>query len=59
MIGKAFKTVQAENGIEKLTNDFKRIVSINSIRASVVNTYVGIVSASWVIAMIAILFKNN
>ena len=46
MIGKAFKTVQAENGIEKLTNDFKRIVSINSIRASVVNTYVGIVSAN-------------
>ena len=59
MIGKAFKTVQAENGIEKLTNDFKRIVSINSIRASVVNTYVGIVSASWVIAMIALLFKNK
>ena len=59
MIGKPFKTVQAENGIEKLTNDFKRIVSINSIRASVVNTYVGIVSASWVIAMIALLFKNK
>ncbi|MDO5009340.1 MAG: hypothetical protein Q4E31_00815 [Intestinibacter bartlettii] len=59
MIGKSFKTVQAENGIEKLLNDFKRIVSINSIRASVVNTYVGIVSASWVIAMIALLFKNK
>lgn len=59
MIGKVFKNVQDENGIEKVLKDYKRIVSINTIRASVVNSYVGIVSASWVIAMIAILFKNK
>lgn len=59
MIGKVFKNVQDENGIKKVLKDYERIVSINTIRASVVNTYVGIVSASWVIAMIAILFKNK
>ena len=59
MIGKVFKNVQEENGIEKVLKDYERIVSINTIRASVVNSYVGIVSASWVIAMIAILFKNK
>ena len=59
MIGKVFKNVQDENGIKKVLMDYERIVSINTIRASVVNSYVGIVSASWVIAMIAILFKNK
>ena len=59
MIGKVFKNVQDENGIEKVLKDYERIVSINTIRASVVNSYVGIVSASWVIAMIVILFKNK
>lgn len=59
MIGKVFKNVQDENGIKKVLKDYERIVSINTIRASVVNSYVGIVSASWVIAMMAILFKNK
>ena len=59
MIGKVFKNIQDENGIKKVLKDYERIVSINTIRASVVNSYVGIVSASWVIAMIAILFKNK
>ena len=59
MIGKVFKNVQDENGIKKVLKDYERIVSINTIRSSVVNSYVGIVSASWVIAMIAILFKNK
>ena len=59
MIGKAFKNVQDENNIEKLLNEYQRIVSVNSIRATVVNTFVGIVSASWVIAMVALLFKEK
>ena len=45
MIGKVFKNVQDENGIKKVLKDYERIVSINTIRASVVNSYVGIVSA--------------
>lgn len=59
MIGKSFKNIDDENGIEKILNDYQRIVSINSIRASVVNCYVGIISASWIIAMIAMLFRHK
>ena len=59
MIGKSFKNVQEENNIEKLLGDYQRIVSINSIRATVVNSFVGVVSASWIIAMIALLFKEK
>ncbi|MGM9534277.1 MAG: hypothetical protein ACI3VR_03455, partial [Intestinibacter sp.] len=59
MIGKSFNSVQDENNIEKLLDEYQRIVSVNSIRATVVNTFVGIVSASWVIAMVALLFKEK
>ncbi|MGM9531853.1 hypothetical protein, partial [Intestinibacter sp.] len=59
MIGKSFNSVKDENNIEKLLDKYQRIVSVNSIRATVVNTFVGIVSASWVIAMVALLFKEK
>ncbi|MDY2735269.1 hypothetical protein [Intestinibacter sp.] len=59
MIGKSFNSVQDEDNIEKLLDEYQRIVSVNSIRATVVNTFVGIVSASWVIAMVALLFKEK
>ena len=35
------------------------MVSINNIRSTVVNTFVGIVSTSWVIAMLALLIKDK
>lgn len=59
MIGKSFNSVQDEDNIEKLLDEYQRVVSVNSIRATVVNTFVGIVSASWVIAMLALLFKEK
>ena len=42
-----------------ITNEYEKMVSINNIRSTVVNTFVGIVSASWVIAMLALLFKDK
>lgn len=59
MIGKSFNSVQDEDNIEKLLDEYQRVVAVNSIRATVVNTFVGIVSASWVIAMLALLFKEK
>ena len=59
MIGKSFNSVQDEDNIEKLLDEYQRVVAVNSIRATVVNTFVGIVSASWVIAMVALLFKEK
>lgn len=59
MIGKAFKSVQTENNIQSILDQYQKIVSINSIRATVVNTFVGIVSTSWVIAMVLLLFRRK
>lgn len=59
MIGRNFNLVEKEDNIEFLTGEYEKIVSINNIRATVVNTFVGIVSASWVIAMLALLFKDK
>lgn len=59
MIGRVLNSVEREDNIEFLTGEYQKIVSINNIRATVVNTFVGIVSASWIIAMLALLFKDK
>ena len=59
MIGRTFETVQKEDNITYLSSEYKKIVAINNIRATVVNTFVGIVSTSWVIAMLALLVKDK
>ena len=59
MIGRTFETVQKEDNITYISNEYKKIVAINNIRATVVNTFVGIVSTSWVIAMLALLVKDK
>ena len=59
MVGRVLDSVDKEDNIEYLTGEYEKIVSINTIRSSVVNTFVGIVSTSWVIAMLALLFKDK
>ncbi len=59
MIGRTLSNIQRDDNIEFLSGEYEKIVSINDIRATVVNAFVGVVSASWVIAMIALLFKDK
>ena len=59
MIGRALNNVERNDNIDFLSGEYQKIVSINNIRATVVNTFVGIVSTSWVIAMIALLCKDK
>ncbi len=59
MIGRALNNVERDDNMDFLSNEYKKIVSINNIRSTVVNTFVGIVSTSWVIAMLALLFKDK
>lgn len=59
MIGRALNSIEKDNNIDFLSEEYKKIVSINNIRSTVVNTFVGIVSTSWVIAMLALLFKDK
>ena len=39
--------------------NLKKMATISNIRSTVVNTFVGVVSVSWVIGMLAILFRNR
>lgn len=59
MIGRALNNVERNDNIDFLSGEYQKIVSINNIRSTVVNTFVGIVSTSWVIAMIALLCKDK
>lgn len=59
MIGRVLNNVEKDDNISSLTNEYEKIVSTNNIRSTVVNTFVGIVSVSWVIAMLALLFKDK
>lgn len=59
MIGRSLNNVERDDNIEFLSGEYEKIVSINNIRATVVNTFVGIVSTSWVIAMLALLFQDK
>ena len=59
MIGRALNSIEKDDNIDFLSGEYKKIVSINNIRSTVVNTFVGIVSTSWVIAMLALLFKDK
>lgn len=59
MIGRVLSSIEKDDNIDFLSGEYKKIVSINNIRSTVVNTFVGIVSTSWVIAMLALLFKDK
>lgn len=59
MIGRSLKNIGKEDNSDYLLGEFEKIVSISNIRAGVINTFVGIISASWVIAMFAVIFRKR
>ena len=58
MVGRSYTLVNKEDNISYLKSLYERIVSISSIRSTIINGFVGVISASWVIAMFAIFFRN-
>ena len=58
-LGRSFSLLDRDDNISFLNGEFKKMVAISNIRATVVNTFVGIVSTSWVIAMLALLVKDK
>ena len=59
MVGRAYSLVQKDDNIDFLSHELEKMATVSNIRANVVNTFVGVVSVSWIIGMIAILFKNR
>jgi hypothetical protein len=59
MVGKNYSLINKDDNVDFILGEYEKIVSISSIRATVVNAFVGVVSASWVIAMVLLLFKDR
>ena len=58
MVGRSYSLIEKEDNVNYIQGEFEKIVSIANIRANVVNTFVGIVSTSWVLGMLAIIFRS-
>lgn len=59
MVGKSYKLIDKDDNINYLENEYEKIVSISKIRVNVVNIFVAIISVSWVMAMVAIIFRKK
>ncbi|RDY28802.1 hypothetical protein CHL78_004510 [Romboutsia weinsteinii] len=58
MVGRKYDLVDKSDNITFLSDEYEKIVTISSIRSNVVNSFVGVVSASWIIGMFAVFFRN-
>ncbi|CEH35317.1 hypothetical protein [Romboutsia lituseburensis] len=59
MVGKEYNLISKNDNIKFVSDEYEKIVSVSKIRPNVVNTFVSVVSASWVIAMVILLFKDR
>ncbi|MGL5693448.1 MAG: hypothetical protein ACRCXA_05170, partial [Peptostreptococcaceae bacterium] len=58
-VGRIFKTIDMENNLDFLSHELDKIVSISKVRSDIVNTFVIIIAASWVIGMIAVFVRKK
>lgn len=58
-VGRVFKTIPMDDNLDFLSHELDKIVSISKVRSDIVNTFVIIISASWVIGMIAVFARNK
>jgi len=59
MVGRSFKLESKDNNIEYLSHELEKIISISEARSNIINTFVTIIAASWVIGMIAVFARNK
>ena len=59
MVGKSYNLVDKNDNIEYLSGEYEKIVSISDIRSSIISGFVGVVSASWIIAMVLLVFLKD
>ena len=59
MVGKSYNLVDKDDNIEYLSGEYEKIVSISDIRSSIISGFVGVVSASWIIAMVLLVFLKD
>lgn len=59
MVGRKYTLVNKEDNVKYVSDEYEKIVSVSNIRSDVVNTFVGVVSVSWVLAMLLLLFRDK
>ena len=59
MVGKSYNLVDKNDNIEYLSGEYEKIVSISDIRSTIISGFVGVVSASWIIAMVLLVFLKD
>ncbi|MCC0782003.1 hypothetical protein IR152_02505 [Clostridioides sp. ES-S-0108-01] len=59
MVGRKYEPISRDDNKEYLMDEYQKIVSISSIRSTILNGFVSIVFLSWIVAMIAILFRKH
>ena len=59
MVGRSFKLESKDNNIQYLSHELEKIISISEARSNIINTFVTIIAASWVIGMIAVFARNK
>lgn len=59
MVGRSYTTIDKDDNVDYLLHQYEKIVSISNIRSTIINGFVGIISASWVIAMVALFFRDR
>lgn len=58
-VGKSFTYVDKEDNIEFIKGEYEKIVTIATVRANIVNTFVTVVATSWVITMLLLLISKK
>ena len=58
-VGKAFTYIDKTDNLEYIKHEFEKIVTIATVRTNIVNTFVTVVAASWVITMLLLLVSKK
>ena len=58
MVGRSLETVQKEDNIEFISYELEKMGTISTIRGSIISLFVTVVSISWIIGVMMILFRR-
>lgn len=59
MVGRILKSEDKDDNIQYLSHELEKITAISEARSNIINTFVTIIAASWVIGMIAVFARNK
>ncbi|MGL5346562.1 MAG: hypothetical protein ACRDA3_04375 [Peptostreptococcaceae bacterium] len=58
-VGKSFEYIDKDDNIDFVKHEYEKIVTIANVRTNIVNSFVTIVAASWVITILLVLIRKK